>query len=80
LPGFGLNPETEGNCAAKRRGGEQPEVNVQSATRADKQAHVNSIRLSALASLRVIGEAQDAPTHWNGGVSPRADDTRGKAR
>jgi hypothetical protein len=44
-------PVTEGNCVAARRGGEQPEVNFQSATQ------VNSIRPCRLASLRIQGEA-----------------------
>jgi hypothetical protein len=47
-----LRPVTEGNCVAARRGGEQPEVNDQSATR------VNSIRPSRAASLPTNGEAQ----------------------
>ncbi len=46
------HPVTNGNCVAVRRGGEQPEVNVQSVTQ------VNSIRLSVVASLLGKGEAQ----------------------
>ena len=51
-----LRPVTEGNCVAARRGGEQPEVNAQSATK------VNSIRPCRSASLRIQGEAQTGAT------------------
>jgi hypothetical protein len=55
---------TEGNCVAARRGGEQPEVNDQSATQ------VNSIRPVVVASLLGNGEAQ--VTRGPGkGVHPR---------
>jgi len=56
---------TEGNCVAARRGGEQPEVNVQSVTQ------VNSIRPVVVASLLGNGEAQ--LTH---GPSERAATSR----
>ncbi len=49
---LGLSLVTEGNCVAVRRGGEQPEVNDQSA------AIANLIRPVAVASLLVNGEAQ----------------------
>ena len=52
LAGVFWHSVTEGNCVAARRGGEQPEVNEQSVT------IVNSIRPTAVASLRVNGEAQ----------------------
>ena len=54
--GMFWHSETEGNCFAARRGGEQLEVNAQSATQ------VNSIRPVVVASLRVNGEAQ--VTQW----------------
>jgi len=63
LVGVFWNPETDGNCVAARRGGEQPEVNDQSVT------HVNSIRPAVVASLLGKGEAQ--VTH-----GPRKGDRR----
>jgi hypothetical protein len=51
-----LRPVTEGNRVAARRGGEQPEVNVQSATK------VNSIRPCRSVSLRNKGETQTGAT------------------
>ena len=45
----------EGNCVAKRRGGEQPEANDQSII----NKMMNSIRPDALASLLGKGEARN---------------------
>ena len=56
LQACALRPVAEGHCVAARRGGEQPEVNVQSAT------PVNSIRPGCSASLLIQGEA------WTGAI------------
>src|SRR5258707_6979513 len=65
-----LRPVTDGNCVAARRGGEEPEVNVQSATK------VNSIRPCRSASLRIQGEARTGetrkPTTLRGSVIKRS--------
>jgi len=50
-----LRPVTEGNCVAARRGGEQPEVNGQSAGKP------NAIRPETVASLLGKGEAWTRP-------------------
>jgi hypothetical protein len=64
-----LRPVTDGNRVAARRGGKQPEVNGQSATK------VNSIRPSRVASLQAKGEAQTGasrmPPTLRGSVSKR---------
>src|SRR5512135_944100 len=64
-----LRPVTDGNRVAARRGGKQPEVNGQSATK------VNSIRPSRAASLQAKGEAQTGdsrmPPTLRGSVSKR---------
>jgi hypothetical protein len=64
-----LRPVTDGNRVAARRGGKQPEVNGQSATK------VNSIRPSRSASLQAKGEAQTGasrmPPTLRGSVSKR---------
>ena len=65
-PARALGSETEGNCVAARRGGEQLEVNRRSATQ------VNSIRLVHVASLLPRGEAQTARKS----VAPRAQRRR----
>jgi len=61
-----LGSETEGNCVAARRGGEQLEVKRRSAT------GVNSIRLVHVASLLPRGEAQTVRKP----VAPRAQRRR----
>ena len=48
-------PVAEGNCVVERRGGEQPEANVQSISK----TMLNSIRPDTLASLPLKGEAGD---------------------
>jgi len=64
-----LRPVTDGNRVAARRGGKQPEVNGQSATK------VNSIRPSRAVSLQAKGEAQTGisrmPPTLRGSVSKR---------
>jgi hypothetical protein len=70
LRAYVLRPVTEGNCVATRRGGEQPEVNGQSATQTSGTlVEVNSIRQGVLASLLANGEAQ---THGRKMGSPRS--------
>ena len=49
----------EGNCAAMRRGGEQPEANLSS--QSGQRRQLNPIRPFGVASLRREGEAQ---TEW----------------
>ena len=55
---FGLSMVTESNCVIVRWGGEQLEVNCQSAT-----IYVNLIRPPVVASLPSTGEAQ--LTQWS---------------
>ncbi len=57
-----LRPVTDGNCAAARPGGEQPEVNDQSATQ------VTSIRLACFGEPAGMGRSPDL------GASPRGSD------
>src|SRR4051812_28874613 len=66
-----LRPVTDGNRVAARRGGKQPEVNGQSATK------VNSIRTPRAASLQAKGEPQTGarrmPPTLRGSVSKRGE-------